>query len=170
MIFRLKDGTLSRFDATGDIQAKNSTDVAGSVMAIGPAGIYAPSSAGGVAILDPVTLALKEAIASAPALDADGGKWSLGNAPISTGQTGGGAMVADATGAWVRLSPAVVGRVDPAAGTITLYGPFASESYGPSPIAVSDGSLWVTSHDTPSGCTGWCSRPRRLARLEGQSR
>jgi len=151
-IYKLSDGTLYRYDATGtDILARNSTDVAGSVLAVGPAGVYAPSSTGGVAILDSVTLALKQAIGTAPALDAGGGKWSLGNAPISTGQTAGGAIVADETGAWVRFSPSVIGRVDPVAGTISLFGPLPSEESGPSPFAVAEGSLWATNEGAGSG-------------------
>jgi hypothetical protein len=151
-IYKLQDGTLSRYDPTGkDELATNTTDVAGSVMAIGPAGIYVPSSTASVAILDPVTLALKTAIGTAPALDAGGGKWTLGNAPTATGQTGGGVLVADETGAWVRLSPSIIGRVDPVAGTISLFGPFPSEASGPSPIAVADGSLWVTNEGLGSG-------------------
>ena len=37
------------------------------------------------------------------------------------------------------------------AGTISLFGPLPSESSGPSPIAVADGSLWVTNEGVGSG-------------------
>jgi len=151
-IYKLKDGTLSRFDLAGTkVEATNTTDVVGGILAVGPAGVLAPSSTGGVAILDPSTLALVKSIGSEPAVGADGGRWSLGNAPVPSGQTASGAIVADAAGAWIRFSPSVIGRVDPVAGTISLFGPLPSESSGPSPIAVAGGSLWVTNEGLGSG-------------------
>jgi glutamine cyclotransferase len=140
-IYKISDNTLLKLSLDGTkILAKNTTDVAGTALAIGKDGVYAGSPTASVAILDPGTLALKKAISADPAVGSDGTKWSLGNA-------GTGDIVADDAGAWVRFSPQTVGHVDPAAGTITLYGgPFPSEvgSGGGSNIAVADGSLWVT--------------------------
>jgi hypothetical protein len=147
-IYTIRDGTLTRYDLAGSkVLATNGTDVAGTALAIGRDGIYAGSSTGSVAILDPTTLKPKQVITASPVTGSDGSKWSLGS-------PGNGDIVADDTGAWVRFSAAIVGRLDTAAGTIRLYGgPFPSEvmAGGASDIAVADGSLWVTNVGEGSG-------------------
>ncbi len=145
--FAIDDSSLKRIDlTTHEVTATNDTDVATGVFGVGDDALYAGSPSGGVAILDPVTLQLRQAIGSDPVVGPDGGKWSLGLA----GENGG--VIADDAGAWVRFDAATVGRVDPASGTITVYGgPFPSEFTGGSGIAVSDGSLWVTNVGEGSG-------------------
>lgn len=138
--YAIDGSSVQRIDLkTHEVTATNSTDIAGGLLGIGGGALYAGSSTASVAILDPVTLELRQAIGSAPVVGPDGGKWSLGLAG------GNGGIVADDAGAWVRFDFATVGRVDPAAGTVTVHGgPFPSESTGASGIGVADGSLWVT--------------------------
>jgi len=151
-VYKLSNDLLIKFDpARKQLLAKNSEDVTGSLLALGKNGLYAASSTASVALLDLETLKVTQTFTAGSAIADDGGKWTLGNAPGAGGQSGHGALVADDTGTWVRFSPSIIGRVEPASATIRLYGPFPSEADGASPILVAEGSLWVTNQGAGSG-------------------
>lgn len=66
---------------------------------------------------------------------------------VSAGPIKGGDIVAAADAVWVRATDVLAVRIDPQTNTVTeRLGPPA----GSGSLAVADGSLWITAHDTQS--------------------
>lgn len=144
-VFKAGAGAVYRLALDGtSIEASNTTDVAGAAIGVGPNAVYVGSPTGGVAILDPKTLEVQRVVPADVATTDTGARWSLGNPDK-------GAIVGDETGAWIRFSPAVLGRLDAATNTIALYGTLPAEADGASPFLVSGDSLWVTNEGEGSG-------------------
>ena len=146
--------------------ATNDADILGGVFDVGGGAVYVEAPRVASPSSTPSRWSCERLSAPAPSSVPTAASGSLGLAG------GNGGVVADETGAWVRYDFATVGRVDPASGTITVYGgPFPSEFSGASGIAVADGSLWVTNVGgegpgacrvaTPA-CIAWPCRRRRL--------
>jgi hypothetical protein len=144
-VFKAGSDAVYRLALDGSsIEASNIVDAKGSAIGVGPDAVYVGSPTGGVAILDPKTLELRTVVHADAATTSNGAKWSLGTPDR-------GMIVGDATGAWIRFSPAVLGRLDAATNTISLYGTLPSEADGASPFLVSGDSLWVTNEGEGSG-------------------
>jgi hypothetical protein len=134
------ENVVQRIDlGTHRVAATNDTDVTGALLDIGKGGLYMGSPTGGVSVLDPTTLELRQSVVFDTAVAADGSKWQVGLAGVN------GGIRADDTGAWVRFSAPVLGRVTDGQPTGTLYGgPFPTEWTDSSAFTVADGSLWLT--------------------------
>jgi hypothetical protein len=143
--YTYSDGTLQRIDlTTHQVVASNATDVAGGLVGVGPDGLWAGSSTAGLALLDPMTLKLRKTFTASPAT-AGGSTWSLGK------DGGDGAIVPGETGAWVRFSGPVLGRVTAAATAVELFGPFPVGRGGG--FVLADGSIWLLNIGDAPGAT-----------------
>jgi len=137
------NGAICRLDPSFKLTAEYQGDVAGGALALGAGQLWALTSNGDIAVIDPVTMKLVRTILQGAGGTYQGGTYILGRPNENI------AIAVDAKGAWVRLSATTIGRVTLGASPeLTIYAGLPDGSYDGTPIAEGFGSLWVTSTDT----------------------